>query len=111
MRNSPNSVGRRASAMRSTVLRLMSRKRGPVEFARQHSWFDPRSFLLKGRRSRGLAVLVFTTLSIIISPIDPKFRGSFNDQIGDSGGQERARRAPIRSPSKRYRSSQESSEG
>src|SRR6185437_8382612 len=100
--------------MRSTVLRLMSRKRGPVEFSRQHSWFDPRSFLLKGRRSRGLAVLVFTTLSIIVSSIDSKFESfvqNLGDQIDDSGGQERARRAPIRSPSKRYRSSQESSAG
>ena len=34
-----------------------------------------------------------------------------SDQIDDSGGQERARRAPIRSPLKRYRSSQESSAG
>jgi hypothetical protein len=74
----------------------MSRKRGSVEFSRQHSWFDPRCVLLKGRRSRGLDLLVFTTLSIIFLPIDPKFGSAFKTSaiklVTQAGKSERAER-------------------
>src|SRR5438094_9747335 len=68
MRNSPNSVGRRASANRSTVFRFISRERGAVEFSRQHSWFESRRCLWAKRRSPRIDVLALEALSIYSFP-------------------------------------------